>query len=58
MSPDTFVMLYKTLVRSQLEYANVVWSPCRQMDIKKLEKVQMRVTKILSQMSKCSYKND
>ena len=51
MSSDTFVMLYKTLVRSQLEYANVVWSPCkqtcRQMDIEKLEKVQMKATKIL-----------
>ena len=40
--PDTFVMLYKTLVRCHLEYANCVWSPYRQMDIKKLEKVQMR----------------
>ena len=57
MSSDTFVMLYKTLVRSQLEYANVVWSPCRQMDIEKLEKVQMRATKMLSQMRKCSYEN-
>ena len=35
ISPDTFVMLYKTLVRSHLEYANSVWSPYRQMDIKK-----------------------
>ena len=58
MSSDTCVVLYETLVRSQLEYANVVWSPCRQMDIEKLEKVQMRVTKILSQMRKCSYEID
>ena len=33
MSPDTFVILYKTSVRSHLEYANCVWSPYRQMDI-------------------------
>ena len=26
MSSDTFVILYKTLVRSHLEYANGVWS--------------------------------
>jgi len=37
MSSDTFVMLYKTLVRYHLEYANCVWSPYRQMDIEKRE---------------------
>jgi len=35
MTSDTFVMLYKTSVRSHLEYANCVRSPCRQMNIEK-----------------------
>ena len=38
MSSATFVMLYKTFVRSHLEYADCVWSPYRRMDIEKIEK--------------------
>ena len=52
MLPDTFVMLYKTLVRSHQENANCVWSSYRQMDIKKIEKVQMRATKMVQQLKK------
>jgi len=55
MSSDTFVMLYKTLVRSHLEYANYVWSPYRQMDIKIIEKVQMRATRMVQQLKNSSY---
>ena len=55
MSPDNFVMLYKTLVRSHLEYANCLWYPYRQMDIEKIEKVQMRATKMVQHLKKYSY---
>jgi len=55
MSSDTFVMLYKTLVRSHLEYDNCVWSPYRQMDIEKIEKVQMRATRMVQQLKNSSY---
>jgi len=34
---DSFVMLYKTMVRSHLEYANAVWNPHRKGLIKDLE---------------------
>ena len=48
-------MLYKTLVRSHLEYANCEWSTYRRMDIENIEKVQMRATKMVQQLRKYSY---
>ena len=39
--------LYCTLVRSQLEYGSVVWSPFTARNITKLERVQRRATKFI-----------
>jgi len=39
-SINCFVILYKSLVRSHLEYANSVRYPKRKIDIDKLERVQ------------------
>jgi len=33
-------VLYKSLVRPHLEYANVVWTPRRICDIEKIKKIQ------------------
>ena len=40
MSILTFVALYKSMVRSHLDYCCPVWSPYRKGDIEALEKVQ------------------
>ena len=43
------------MVRSHLEYAGSVWSPHKVSYIKKLEKVQMRVTKLFYPIRNLSY---
>jgi len=44
--PDSFMVLYKALVRSHLEHAVSMWNPHRQLLIAKLEKVQKKGHKI------------
>jgi len=50
-------MLYKSLVRSHLEYAYSVWYPKRSIDVDKLERVQKRATKLIPELSNKPYKD-
>jgi len=45
LSVSSFVLVYKNLVRSHLDYCNCVWSPYRKSDVESLEKVQKKATK-------------
>ena len=47
ITPEIFKMLYTTLVRPHLEYGTPVWSPHTARDIKRLESLQRRATKII-----------
>ena len=42
---------------SYLEYAGVLWNPYRKGDIKCLEKVQMRATKLVNRVKHLSYED-
>jgi len=55
LNQDAFIMLYKSMVRSHLEYANSVWSPFKVGDILTLEKVQKRATKLIFSIKHLSY---
>jgi len=55
LSISSFVLVYKNLVRSHLDYCNCVWNPYRKADIETLEKVQKMAIKILPKLSHLKY---
>ena len=57
LTTESFTLLYKNMVRSQLDYCSSVWSPYRKGDIEALEKVQKKATKILPQFKNLKYED-
>ena len=55
LDQESFLLLYKTLVRPHLEYANQVWAPHLKKDIVSIENVQRRATKLIPGFKDLSY---
>ena len=56
LDKSTLPLLYKTLVRPHLEYANVIWGPFNRADQRKVERVQRRATRLSRDVSHLSYR--
>ena len=52
---DTVSILYKVMVRPLLEYGNVIWGPHYRMDMKSVESVQRRATKLIPELREKTY---
>ena len=52
LSKKDFLLLYKSYIRPKVEYCIQVWSPYRVKDIKCLEDVQRRATKMVKSIGK------
>ena len=55
LDEETLLVLYKTLIRPILDYGNLIWFPTLKKDIRAIENVQRRVTKILPELANLSY---
>jgi len=55
MDQNTFLLLYKAMVRPHLEYASCIWSPHLKKDRDKLETVQRRATRLVPNLKDHSY---
>ena len=55
MNKNIFLKLYKALVRSHLEYGNVIWNPYLKRQSIQIESIQRRATKLLPECRDMSY---
>jgi len=55
MDERTFILLYKSMVRPHVEFANSVWCTYKIGDLKEIEKIQKRATKLVIKLKNKSY---
>ena len=54
---DAITTLYKSMVRPHLEYGNAIWGPCYVGDLKLVEGVQRRATKLIPHLYDTPYED-
>ena len=57
ISINNFILLYRSIVRSLLDYCVSVWVPYKKGDIEVLEKVQKKATKIIPEIRHLLYRD-
>ena len=55
LDSQTFLLLYKTMVRPILEYCNTVWGPHYKMDQDAIENVQRQATRLVKEINHMNY---
>ena len=55
LTPTAFCILYISLVRPHLDYASITWNPYLLKDIRALEAVQRRATKMVPDLSRLTH---
>jgi len=55
MDEHTFILLYKSMVRPHVEFANSVWCPYKIGDLKGIAQIQKRSTKLVTKLKNKSY---
>ena len=55
LDKELFLLIYKSMVRPHLEYANSIWSPKLKRQSAAIERVQRRATKLLYEIREWSY---
>ena len=56
LDKDSFLCLYKSLIRPHLEYGNIIWYPLLKRQSAIVERVQRRATKMIGELKNLSYK--
>ena len=57
LDKESFMFLYKAIIRPHLEYANQVWAPRYHRQIDALENVQRRATRLIPGSKHLSYED-
>ena len=55
LDKNTFLCLYKSLIRSHLDYGETIWNPVLKRHIRMVENVQRRATRLLPELRHLSY---
>ncbi|RNA07849.1 RNA-directed DNA polymerase from mobile element jockey-like [Brachionus plicatilis] len=56
-NPQSFISLYTAFIRPHLEYATSVWNPHRRADVRIIENIQRRATKLVGRIRDRSYQD-